>query len=45
MDSVQTEIFAGIDVAKDWLDLHVEPNEHSERFDNTNVGVRLKRGK
>jgi len=41
MDSVQPEVFAGIDVAKDWLDLHVEPNEHSERFDNTNEGIQL----
>jgi transposase len=39
MDSAPSEVYAGIDVAKDWLDLHVASNEHSERFDNTNEGI------
>lgn len=36
----QPQRFVGIDVAKAWLDVHILPDEHAQRFANTPAGQR-----
>jgi transposase len=44
-DLPQTPVFAGIDVAKDALDLATSQGQNVERFDNTSQGIALLRGR
>lgn len=39
-DSAATQVYAGIDVCKKWLDAAIHPVGHSERFENTAKGFK-----
>ena len=40
LESSASAVYAGIDVSKDWLDMHVHPAGHSWRVENSLVGLR-----
>src|SRR5215470_3947589 len=39
-DSAATQVYAGIDVCKKWLDIAINPFGRCERFENTSKGFR-----
>lgn len=39
-DSAASQVYAGIDVCKKWLDIAIHPHGHCERFENTGKGFK-----